>query len=325
MERLSIQGDFFDCQLYNSRLYLWTFNGSLQVYDYDMIMSWWEREKLNRPKVSVIRRYEYEPSSFMLETRELRSFLIYERGYLTSEFPTDTEFYEKQLYETNSEGLFVTGIHKHSKVKQLWDCPLLSINAYYTKKIVCAAGIEGLFEFSSTIDSMTNLTNNHAIDADFCNPGIYVQSYQNNSYLLLNDNDGRIVNDYDLFPKDKEENISPSLAWCWKDNFFLAKNHVLQKFKYLYNEHRLFLVDCIKFYDWKGDFISAGSIDYGTMIELENAAFVIEGLGTKNNHATIEGSVTRWRFYPRLHKYKNHLHIIFDDRLDVLIMSNNFL
>ena len=31
--KISILGDYFDCQIYRGRLYLWTFDGDLKVYD----------------------------------------------------------------------------------------------------------------------------------------------------------------------------------------------------------------------------------------------------------------------------------------------------
>ena len=36
--KISIKGDYYDCQIYRGRLYLWDFNGTLKVYDWKSIV-----------------------------------------------------------------------------------------------------------------------------------------------------------------------------------------------------------------------------------------------------------------------------------------------
>lgn len=36
--KLTIFGDYFDCQLYRGRLYLWTFNGSVKTYNWNSVI-----------------------------------------------------------------------------------------------------------------------------------------------------------------------------------------------------------------------------------------------------------------------------------------------
>lgn len=73
--------------MHGSRLYLWTFDGSIRVYDYRKILRYLhglqERFNLN----PVCRQYENDASQVYISDNELQYCLLYERDYLTSEFP----------------------------------------------------------------------------------------------------------------------------------------------------------------------------------------------------------------------------------------------
>lgn len=323
MERLSIQGDYFECQLYKNRLYLWTFNGSLQVYNYDGILSWWAIERERYQGNRIVHRYEFEPSLYAISVDELKKFLICERDYLTSEFPTGTEIIDDYLFETNCNGLFESRISSRSVVNQIWDAALISISAAQGRGLVLSAGSNGLYWCPIGNRNIQQLSHRQSIDASFCSYGIYVHSSQTGAFFIPKDlkNDANIIEENALFQDNVLEEFGSSLTWGWKDFFFRAKDSVLEMYKFSNRSNQLTLKSTTLFEPWKGCIVSAGSSEYGTMVELDNAAFIIEGVGVKNNCTTINGAITRWRFYPRSLKYKTHLHIIFDDRIDIVIME----
>ena len=37
--KITIKGDYYDCQIYRGRLYLWTFNGNLKVFNWNELVS----------------------------------------------------------------------------------------------------------------------------------------------------------------------------------------------------------------------------------------------------------------------------------------------
>lgn len=323
MERLSIQGDYFECQLYKNRLYLWTFNGSLQVYNYDGILSWWAIERERHQGNRIVHRYEFEPSLYAISVDELKKFLICERDYLTSEFPTGTEIIDDYLFETNCSGLFESRISSRSVVNHIWDASLISINAAQGRGFVLSAGSNGLYWCPTDNRNIRQLSRRQSIDASFCSFGIYVQSSQTEPFFIPKDsmNDAAVIDANVLFKDIAQEEFASSLTWSWKNFFFRAKGSILERYKFSNRSNQLTLIDRTLFDPWKGYVVGGGSSEYGTMVELDNAAFIIEGLGVKNNCSTIDGAVTRWRFYPRSLKYKTHLHIIFDDRIDIVIME----
>jgi len=326
MERLSLQGDFFDCQLYGGRLYLWTFNGSLQVFNYHAVIEEWVKRRQNL--YTHHEPYEHGMSNIYISTEELQRCLISERDYLTDEFPTGTEVLAGELFEANAKGLFGCKIPLFKKmmpVVKLSDVPLVHISGAQRRGLVCSGGSDGVFFIPSVIDEkkIVRLSEKHAIRAAFCNPGIYAYSSVDDSYLLVkNGSDyNTIVKAHELYPEEKQKTIGPKMTWSWGNEFYIAKNHNLKVYEYVSPNEPLRFKDEIRFFYWKGDFVSAGSSKCGTIVELDNAICLFENMQQQDGCCTISEPVTRWRMYPRSREYSSHIHIVFDDRMDIVVMN----
>lgn len=191
--KISIQGDYIDCQIYRGRLYLWTFDGKIKVYKwYDLINSLpnskrdalslkfcfldgnylyksdlvelfhdSDLKKILIDKFSVLSKQKYE-----LSEKQVNKFLYGEQGTPNNTLPTDTEIYGSILYYITEQGLFSTTAHRDNhkypvstKPTKLWDCNLLSIKANKYPQLALSGGDEGLFEFdmSSEFRSKWNL------------------------------------------------------------------------------------------------------------------------------------------------------------------------
>lgn len=329
MERLSIQGNYFDCQLYGGRLYLWTFQGSLQVFDYPAILDRWN-DSIHNNGSCRCRDYESEASLNCISENELRRFLIYERNYLTDEFPAGTEFISGRLFEANVKGLFCCKAPLFDDLKHLekiWDAPLVSVKGAQRRGLVCSGGRDGVFWRSSTDKDvpMVQVSPLQSVNALFCDPGIYAFSSLGEPFLIKKedaDYHGHLMFERDLFPHDSIPERGARLTWGWKSLFYLAKDHRLQVYEYVADNTPLQLIGEIQFYLWKGDFISGGSYDKGTVVELDKAICLFTGWNDDDEHCTIFGPVTRWRYYPRSQMYKSHVHIIFDDRMDIVALND---
>lgn len=176
--KITIQGDFWDCQIYRGRLYLWYTDGSIGVYKWDALV---ETGLANRIDNLVIKcaftrgDYLYENTLNMLfkdlDVKEvlLRKFLKASDEHLSisskglqefelsrqnnpiQELPTDTCIYNNTLFIIADSGIYSASVHKGTKFgvssrpKQLWDCPLISVKAGYNA-LAMAGGDEGVFE-----------------------------------------------------------------------------------------------------------------------------------------------------------------------------------
>ncbi|WP_308131380.1 hypothetical protein [uncultured Flavobacterium sp.] len=184
--KISIQGDFMDCQIYRGRLYLWTFDGKLKVYRwYDLINSLPNSERDALPlkfcfldgnylyksdlvdlfhdedfrKILLDKFSRLSNQHYELTEKEADRFLYGQQDTPSNLLATDTEIYSNSLYYINEQGLFSTSAHRDnkkypvsSKPVKLWDCNLLSIKANKYPQLALSGGDEGLFEYDLSKD-----------------------------------------------------------------------------------------------------------------------------------------------------------------------------
>ena len=86
-------------------------------------------------------------------------------------------------------------------------------------------------------------------------------------------------------------------------------------------ESKYDLLDTISVASWKGEIVSAGVAVFGTVMEFDNAIVLHLSNGKIK---TIKGEPVRWRVFPRSRHYENHLHIIYDDRLEIWSFNHDY-
>ncbi|MBL7840603.1 MAG: hypothetical protein JNJ75_10715 [Cyclobacteriaceae bacterium] len=190
--KITIRGDYFDCQIYRGRLYLWTFDGDLKVYSWnDLVRNFIKKDtdkiaftfcfldgnylyksslielfkdfdfkKLLLDKFSSIENGEYELSETVMN-----QFLIGQQETPTGILPTDTEIYGNKLYFIHEKGLYAGSAHRRkseknpvsSRPSKLWDCNLLSIKANKYPQLALSGGDEGLYELNMARNLPSNL------------------------------------------------------------------------------------------------------------------------------------------------------------------------
>ncbi len=76
---------------------------------------------------------------------------------------------------------------------------------------------------------------------------------------------------------------------------------------------------------WKGNLVSAKVAVFGVVLEYD-AAIVVIGNGADESLEThtIQGEPVSWRVFPRSANYRNHLHIVRDDCLEVLSFNHDY-
>lgn len=183
--KITIPGDYVDCQIYRGRLYLWTFNGSLKICDWNGIIESLIKKTTQKVPLTfcfINGNYLYKESiidlftdidfknllikkfalvadqEYIIKPRQLSKFLMGEQETPTKIIPTDTEIYSSNLYFITESGLFVGSAHRDkseknlvsSKPRKIWDCDLLSIKANKYPQLALSGGSEGLFELNMT-------------------------------------------------------------------------------------------------------------------------------------------------------------------------------
>ncbi|MDJ1503406.1 hypothetical protein [Xanthocytophaga agilis] len=180
--KIIIRGNYFDCQIYRGRLYLWTFNGDLKVYDWEqLIYSFIEkgidstilkygflfgsrlyhslvRDLLKDQDLTTVLYNKFNNVvGLLLELSEdeIEAFLIGEQDVPNKTLPSDTEIYNNKLYYITQKGFFANEVHNSktknpvsTKQNKLWDASLFSIRANKYPQIALSGGSEGLFEYN---------------------------------------------------------------------------------------------------------------------------------------------------------------------------------
>ena len=184
--KITLLGNYYDCQLYRGRLYLWTFDGDLCIYDWNQIINtiigrgedwltfrygYKDGRYLYNSKTKqlfedkefkqiVMRRYaETLSKECVLMEEEIADCLI---GKQQAALPIDTEIYNSILYFATDKGLFSATAHRpmsekykvSTKPRQLWDARVLNITANDYPQIAVSAGSEGLFEFRPGVQNL---------------------------------------------------------------------------------------------------------------------------------------------------------------------------
>lgn len=215
--KIKIDGNYFDCQIYSGRLYLWTFDGDLKIINWNALINSLiknERDKIVMNLCFLDGNYLYKSSLIELfKDTDFRKLLlkkfahVEEKKFIVTEklllkftmgvqntplnlIPTDTEIYSNKLYFINEMGLFSASANRQKSEKylvssrptKLWDCNLFSIKANKYPQIALSGGDEGLFEYNI---SQTKPDNLKIIEKNIYKISDNHSSFSNYTYLNI--------------------------------------------------------------------------------------------------------------------------------------------
>lgn len=193
--KIIIQGDFWDCQIYRGRLYLWYTDGSVGVYNWDSLVketfknkvdqlvlqcAFIEGDLLYKEGIALIfkdleiknvllekfkKTFEKE---LLIDLEQLKNFEYSKQDNPVAELPTDTCIYNNTLFTITDLGIYSSSIHSRktkygisTRANRLWDCPLISVKAAHNS-LALAGGDQGVFELH--LDDYNDFPNLKKID-----------------------------------------------------------------------------------------------------------------------------------------------------------------
>ncbi|MBS1963099.1 MAG: hypothetical protein JST04_12865 [Bdellovibrionales bacterium] len=266
-------------------------------------------------------------------------------------FPhSDSCIYGRKMFVATKKGIYEAGCDGKTtypistKVTRGWDAPVLTISASY-KCLALAAGSEGLFEvklgdnfgFNGKADP-ERLTSGNFTGCNWLYFSIYGSSHTTGGKLIdyrkgeENEDNGKRR----FFSRDEsiervisgvrtERSIFHDQGYSWgnQDKIFLANDRRIKIKKYSPwdKENRLSDLATLDLASWKGAIVSAATAHFGSVIECENALVV---LPTEGSAITIPGEPVNWRVFPRSKHYENHLHVLYQDRLEIFSFNHDY-
>jgi hypothetical protein len=292
--------------------------------------------------------------NLIISSQDLKKFEYSRQDNIADDLPTDTEIYNNTLFINTDSDLISTAVHRKqtkygisTRYKKLWDCPVLSISAS-KNTLAMAAGDEGAFElhlnqYSYGTESLGleevehqiyKISDRHSSLVNWAFASLYISSYissgflaafgwsgnQNNNIKSINRGFKKIISDADLFDKS-------GFSWGCQEKIYLANCNTIDVIRY--TQSKIDNVDNSAFSSLEslskdaisGRVISAGTTYFGVIIECDESLTI---LCSDQEIITFDEPVVRWRVYPRSLRYANHLHIIYDDRLEIYSFNHDY-
>jgi hypothetical protein len=394
--RLTIYGDFWDSQIYKGRLYLWSMDNVLHVYNWDTLVESITRDGLRLPLVCAFSRGDllYVPRelSTVFKDQDVRNllkqkfdsvaqlewsfsqldierFLMGKQDSPFNALHDDSSIYLNRLYGLTDSGLFTAKTHKRKRNKykvdrtseKLWDGIGTAIKAK-SRALAVAAADDGLFELSITNpEQPKQISESHTVFVNWAFASVYGSSDTDSGHLVAyrwteESNEAeddfqfdevlepseptrvrefvRIIDEEEIFgPMNQTPNGARALSWGSQDKLYRATSYGIEAVHFI-QQHVSDLSSNSKPFEPIGEIslrdaglnslsgAIAGSVAYfGVIVEYDD--MLIVATSDDELHVIAE-PITRWRVFPQSIRYENHLHLIFDDRVEIWSFNNDY-
>lgn len=278
---------------------------------------------------------------------DLNTLERYSLTHLDNTFPfphRDSAAHRGRFYVAGQRGLFSAlrikgGSKQHlSQPIRLTDVPAFTVRPS-KDSIALAGGDEGLFEFmiprkfpDHAPDFHSNaLVSQNCVDCSWVFQNLYGSSFTGPGYLAPSTKERErrqkrhaVQTASDLVTEDA---IFHERGYSWGTNDLLCqvKGNTVRIVRYNPRSQSRGAVlqdlGTIDMEGWKGDVVSGRVAVFGIVIECDEAMVIKPSVGSV---MTLRGEPVRWRIFPGAGRYENHLHVIYEDRLEILSFTHDY-
>jgi hypothetical protein len=308
----------------------------------DLLYSWGARQLTTDPEIRLILIQKFEHLAKLELVIELAK-----NKPVTQDNPmpfphSDSDIHYSTLFVGAQSGLFTSRCHGYSKnpvddSDQRWDAPVLDLSTSY-RTVALAAGEEGLYEFNINNLKLKPVAKKDCTMCEWAFYSIYGSSHLGSGFLAayekVEDEESsgrrrkhftrrfeRLIPSGDLFHHQNNNGFS----WGARDKFYYFKDGVIDILRYVpqpkKGQEKFKSLGQIRLQPWKGDVVSAKVAPFGSVIECDNALIVIQSDG---EISTFLGEPVNWRVFPKSEHYTNQLHIIYEDRLEIISFVHDY-
>lgn len=341
---IKIEGEFWDYLIKYNELVLWTFDGKIEIYDWQKLII---DLSIKRNDFKILELFQgksnswpndyysplYENVLIYISKYELRNYIKKELELPFHDLVISIDSYKNNVFVNTDDGLYVIDMLNYIDKQKIWDSPLYDIRVGTYGRLALSAGDEGVYEYNTTEEVLKNsldvrkidkniylLSNKHSNSVNWVNNYIYSTSAikdafitQSNSRIEENNYIDKIIEEPNIFKSYKKQRHE--ISWASNDKLYRVfgnNNLEIVTFTRDNRQNLSFTSRFVKFMTWKGDIISGASAKFGTVVECENALVIIYN---EEEVLNIGGDIIRWKIYNRYHRYNNILGIIFEDSI----------
>lgn len=376
--RLIIHGDFWDSQIYRGRLYLTSMEGSVAVYDWDLLIEslvpsssdrvafrcalsrgdWLYQEEregvFDDPDVKNLLFNKFNrlaTTAIDISTQQLDHACL---GEVDAPWglSDDAELYNNHLFAATETGIVQTEIRKRptkrnktgiGNTEKLWDGQGLAICIRRGGDLAIAAGGDGLYEIclQRSYDSRTaephKLSARHTNLVSYAFASVYGSSYTAGGYLAAYtwkavEFERRVRQYVKTFDSTEIFDHDGGMSWANQEKLYLSSPGQLNVVRYVQKNvlpdyesesdgQPFEQLGILKFPSTYTHILGGGVPLFGTILEHESGLLIIQSDGHLHQ---VSGPVTRWRVFPRSKRYENHLHVVFDDHLEIFSFNHDY-
>lgn len=270
--------------------------------------------------------------------------------------PTDTEIYYNQLFAAGNLGLFSSprpsaGTKRSaSKLRKHHDGKTIQIRASdHHTALAAATGADGLFEFAYHRDEDDVLGQRKILAPRACkacdwafqsvmgwtDDGAFMAAFKERkdprSRQVLREFD-RVIEETEMFGS-----VTDGFSWGSREKMYRISKGEFQVVDYspqsnhkppkngkpkIYKATSEFSqIDNEKIHLESDNVIATGTAPFGTVIEFDDHISVMRSDGFLE---TFNGEAVHWRIFPRSEHYSNQLHILYEDRIEIISFVHDY-
>ena len=300
----------------------------------------------------MLSRFDAQAQQLMAASRsDVARATIDEQTNPLSGLPVDTEIYERMLYAATDTGLWRASVGRtvhpvSTRLVKLHDLPAVSMRAR-SRQLALAASGDGLFSLGldgnrNRFSGMSQLSDRHCERVDWAFQSIFASSTLSGGYLYSRYWQPRPPNEVSEYTDDGSRLIDggvfddtsivgsltrPDVSWAQAEKIFTAGMQHLTASLYTQKEVPNGITAAsaalgeVVLANATAQAIAGGSAPFGTIVEFDDSLIIVL---SDEEQFSIDGPVTRWRTYPRAVNYENHLHVIFDDHLEIFAFYGDY-
>jgi hypothetical protein len=315
-------------------------------------------------KEVLFNKFQRNSRDLFLNLADLQSFRSYKKPLEIPELPSDLGVYRNVLYYCNSDGVFSRNLRKNndnlvsSKVNEHIDCPVQCLKVGNSGRIALSASSDGLMEldvksfygenwgFKPVGDDIVQISTEHSSYCNWSFSSVLSGSYSETANLfgfnyetVKPDLDDYFTTEYkklkflekynerEMF--NEEDAIGSSLVFSGNEKIYRISNGKVDVLNFtqknINSQSSPFSLLYSNMLDIQGEIVCAEVAEFGIVIETKNSLYVISSSGEMqvvNNSS--EDKIVNWRVFPRSTSYVNQLHVIYEDRLEVLSINDDY-
>ena len=331
-------------------------------YQSDFLYGIRERELFNDPEIKEIILNKFNRiRNIYVDEQDLLPFKTFKSPVELKHLTVDIGVLKNKLYYCDSEGLFFRNIRNNNKTSvvstranKCWDAYIQCMRVSNYGRIALSASSDGLFEFNTNDfdygmyinfgqpeENIFQLTNRHSSYCCWAFSSLLNGSYIGGSQLFgfkyFSNTEAfdyerevgvKFVQEYDtseVFGKNHPE----SIVICENEKIYQLSPKRIEGVNYrqtnLGTNEEAFTHIFSREENFDDEIVDAAVAEFGVVVETKKHLYVL--LSTGEEIYTVnkgQEEIVRWRIFPRSTCYVNQLHVIYDNRIEIISFNDDY-